>query len=63
MDLETGKKICFQLHPWLAKIFGKNRKMRFFGIIQILILGTLFDGSLPLLAWFLYGILNTRTKI
>jgi hypothetical protein len=24
----------FQLHPWLAKYFGKNRKMRFFGIIS-----------------------------
>ncbi len=35
----------FQLHPWLAKIFVKNRKM-FFCKLHSLILGTPFDGSL-----------------
>jgi hypothetical protein len=53
----------FQLHPWPAEIFGKNRKMRFFGMIskfnfrspaqQIF---TIFS------ACFIYGVLNTHTK-
>ncbi len=53
----------FQLHPWPAEIFGKNRKMRFFGTISK------FNFSSPVrqiftifLAWFIYGILNTHTK-
>jgi hypothetical protein len=28
-----------QLHAWPAEIFGKNRKMRFFGMISKFILG------------------------
>jgi hypothetical protein len=32
-DLEIGKK-NFQLHPWPAEIFSKNRKMRFFGMVS-----------------------------
>jgi hypothetical protein len=32
-DLEIGKK-KFQLHPWPAEIFGKNRKMRFLGLVS-----------------------------
>jgi hypothetical protein len=53
----------FQLHPWPAEIFGKNRKMRFFGTISK------FNFRSPVwqiftifLAWFIYGILNTHTK-
>jgi hypothetical protein len=45
-DLEIGKK-NFHLRPWLAEIFGKNRKMCFFGVISKLILGTPFAISLP----------------
>jgi hypothetical protein len=37
----------FKLHAWPAEIFAKNRKMRFFGMIQSLILGAGFDRSLP----------------
>jgi hypothetical protein len=44
--LEIGKK-NFQFHPWPAEIFGKNQKMRFFGLVQSLILGALLDRSLP----------------
>jgi len=40
----------FQLHPWPAEIFGKNRKMRFFSMISKFNL------------CFIYGILNTHTK-
>jgi hypothetical protein len=36
-----------ELHPWPAEIFGKNQKMRFFGMISKLILGAPFDRSLP----------------
>ncbi len=43
---KLAKKI-FQLHPWPAEIFGKNRKMRFLVYFQSLILGALFDRSLP----------------
>ena len=53
----------FQLHPWPAEIFGKNRKMRFFGTISK------FNFRSPVrqifiifLAWFIYGILNTHKK-
>jgi len=30
---KLAKKI-FQLHPWPAEIFGKNRKMRIFGLVS-----------------------------
>ena len=53
----------FQLHPWPAEIFGKNRKMRFFGLVSK------FNFRSPVwqiftifLACFIYGILNTHTK-
>ena len=59
---KLAKKI-FQLHPWPAEIFGKNRKMRFFGTISK------FNFRSPVrqiftifLAWFIYGILNTHKK-
>ncbi len=32
-DLEIAQK-KFQLHPWPAEIFGKNRKLRFFGLVS-----------------------------
>jgi hypothetical protein len=46
-----AKKI-FQLHPWSAEIFGKNRKMRFFGLVSKFNLGALFDKSLPFFSMF-----------
>jgi hypothetical protein len=53
----------FQLHPWPAEIFGKNRKMRFFGLVSkfnfrspVWQIFTIFS------ACFIYGILNTLTK-
>ncbi len=53
----------FQLHPWPAEIFGKNRKMRFFGLVSkfnfrspVWQIFTIFS------ACFIYGVLNTRTK-
>jgi hypothetical protein len=53
----------FQLHPWPAEIFGKNRKMRFFGLVSK------FDFRSPVWqiltifsACFIYGSLNTHTK-
>jgi hypothetical protein len=53
----------FQLHPWPAEIFCKNRKMRFFGLVSN------FDFRSPVWqiftifsACFIYGILNTQTK-
>ena len=53
----------FQLHPWPAEIFGKNRKMRFFGLVSkfnfrspVWQIFTIFS------ACFIYGMLNTRTK-
>ncbi len=53
----------FQLHPWPAEIFGKNRKLRFFGLVSKFNFGspvwqifTIFS------AWFIYGIPNTHTK-
>ncbi len=54
----------FQLHPWLAKIFGKYQKLCFFGIVSkfnfrssVWRIFTLF------LACFIFGIFNTGTKI
>jgi hypothetical protein len=44
--MEIGKK-KFQLHPWLAKHFGKKPEDAFFGIISIFILGALFYIYLP----------------
>ncbi len=32
-DLKIGNK-KFQLRPWHAEILGKNRKMRFFGLVS-----------------------------
>ncbi len=56
-------KKFFQLHPWPAEIFGKNRKMRFFGLVSkfnirspVWKIFTIFS------ACFIYGIPNTRTK-
>ncbi len=53
----------FQLHPWPAEIFGKNRKMRFFGLVlkfnlrsPVWQIFTIFSAS------FIYGVFNTRTK-
>ena len=53
----------FQLHPWPAEIFGKNRKMRFFGLVSkfnfrspVWQIFTIFS------ACFIYGILNRHTK-
>ncbi len=53
----------FQLHPWPAEIFGKNRKMCFFGMISkfnfwspVWQIFTIFS------ACFIYGSLSTRTK-
>jgi hypothetical protein len=53
----------FQLHPWPAEIFGKKRKMRFFGLVSkfnfrspVWQIFTIFS------ACFIYGVLNTRTK-
>ncbi len=53
----------FQLHPWPAEIFGKNRKMRFLGLVSkfnfrspVWQIFTIFS------AGFIYGILNTHTK-
>ncbi len=50
----------FQLNVWLAQIFGKNRKRRFFGMISkfnvrspVWQIFTIFS------ACFIYGILNT----
>ena len=60
---KLAKKI-FQLHAWPAEIFGKNRKMRFFGMISkfnvrspVWQIFTIFS------ACFIYGILNTHLKI
>ncbi len=59
---KLAKKI-FQLHAWPAEIFGKNWKMRFFGMIsqfnfrsRVWQIFTIFS------ACFIYGILNTHTK-
>ncbi len=56
-------KNFFQLHAWPAEIFGKNRKMRFFGMISkfnfrspVWQIFTIFS------ACFIYGILNTHNK-
>ncbi len=56
-------KNIFQLHPWPAEIFCKNRKMRFFGLVSkfnfrspVWPIFTIFS------ACFIYGILNTHTK-
>ncbi len=53
----------FKLHPWPAEIFGKNRKMRFFGLVPK------FDFRSPVWqiftifsACFIYGSPNTHTK-
>ncbi len=53
----------FQLHPWPAEIFGKNRKMRFLGLVSkfnfrspVWQIFTIFS------ACFIYGILNTYIK-
>jgi hypothetical protein len=61
-DLEIGKK-NFQLHPWPAEIFDKNRKMRFFGLVSkfnfrspVWQIFTIFSPC------FIFGILNTHTK-
>ncbi len=37
----------FQLHPWPAEIFGKNRKMRFLGLVSKFNFRSPFDRSLP----------------
>jgi hypothetical protein len=37
----------FQLHPWPGEIFGKNRKMCFFGLNSKFNFGAPFDRSLP----------------
>jgi len=59
---KLAKKI-FQLHAWPAEIFGKNRKMRFFGLVSkfnfrrpVWQIFTIFS------ACFIYGILNTHIK-
>jgi len=56
-------KNFFQLHAWPAEIFGKNRKMRFLGLVSKLNfrspvwqIFTIFS------ACFIYGILSTHTK-
>ena len=53
----------FQLHPWPAEIFSKNRKMRFLGLVSkfnfrspVWQIFTIFSGC------FIYGILNTHIK-
>ncbi len=53
----------FQLHPWPAEIFGKNRKMRFFGLVSkfnfrspVWQIFTIFS------ACFIYGIPYIHTK-
>ncbi len=53
----------FQLHPWPAEIFGKNRKLRFFGLVSK------FNFRSPVWqifsifsACFIYGFLNAHTK-
>ncbi len=53
----------FKLHPWPAEIFGKNRKMRFIGLVSK------FDFRSPVWqiftifsACFIYGSPNTQTK-
>ncbi len=52
-------KKFFQLHPWPAEIFGKNRKMRFLGLVSM------FNFRSPVWqiftifsACFIYGILR-----
>jgi hypothetical protein len=59
---KLAKKI-FKLHAWPAEIFGKNRKMRFFGMISkfnvrspVWQIFTIFS------ACFIYGIPNTHIK-
>ena len=59
---KLAKKI-FQLHPWPAEIFGKNRKMRFFGLVSkfnfrspVWQIFTIFS------ACFIYGSPNTYIK-
>ncbi len=59
---KLAKKI-FQLHPWPAEIFGKNRKMRFFGLVSkfnfrspVWQIFTIFS------ACFIYEVPNTHTK-
>jgi hypothetical protein len=42
----------FQIHPWLAKIFGKF--FFWYNFSLSLILGTPFDGSLPLFQHVLF---------
>ncbi len=60
---KLAKKI-FQLHPWPVEIFGKNRKMRFFGIVsKFNFRGPVWQIFTIFSACFIYGILNTRTKI
>ncbi len=53
----------FQLHPWPAEIFGKNRKLRFFGLVSklnfrspVLQIFTIFS------ACFIYGFFITLKK-
>ncbi len=42
----------FQLHPWPAEIFGKNRKMRFLGLVSKF--RAPFDRSLPFFQHILF---------
>ena len=53
----------FKLHPWPAEIFGKNRKMRFFGMIsKFNIRSPVWQIFTIFSACFIYGIPNTHIK-
>jgi hypothetical protein len=59
---KLAKKI-FQLHAWPEEIFGKNRKMRLFGMIsKFNFRSSAWQIFIIFSACFIYGILNTHTK-